>query len=91
VQELLRCLLLPEPCRLALDLGVISRLDSHYTGVFAAGPGGHTIVSPTVEFARRLLQPALDTLPCPRPPLDPWLQHRLCAGCLRGGRGGRGG
>jgi hypothetical protein len=56
VQELLRCLLLPEPCRLALDLGVISRLDSHYTGVFAAGPGGRTIVSPTVEFARRLLQ-----------------------------------
>ena len=56
VQELLRCLLLPEPCRLALDLGVISRLDSHYTGVFVAGPGGRTIVSPTAEFARRLLQ-----------------------------------
>ena len=55
VQELLRCLLLPEPCDLARDLGVISPLDSHYTGVFVAGPD-HTIVSPTAEFTRRLLR-----------------------------------
>ena len=34
---------------------MISPLDSHYTGVFVAGPD-HTIVSPTAEFTRRLLR-----------------------------------